>query len=112
MIEKTKFDCTESLSTALTKASLWRQKLTVQYPADSRNSKAAKRLAELADETPTLSTEYWKLLKPCFNSDPARWREALSKATRQVSFVHQKMSFPFFVRELIKLLSESSSIAA
>jgi hypothetical protein len=112
MIEKTKFDCTESLSTALHKASLWRNRLTVQYPADSSNQNAAKRLAELADEAPTLSDDYWLLLKPYFNSDPARWREALSKANRQVSFVHQKTSFPFFVRELIKILEEPMSVAA
>src|SRR5216684_6771539 len=111
IIGKTISDCTESLFTALTKTSEWRKKLAVQYPADSRNFKAAKKLAELAEETPTLSDEYWKLLKPYFNSNPVRWREALSKATRQVSFVHQKTSFPFFVRELIKFLSESSIAA-
>jgi hypothetical protein len=59
------------------------EKLAVQYPGDSRNFKAAKKLAELAEETPTLSDEYWKLLKPYFNSDPVRWRES-SRAARWV----------------------------
>ena len=107
IIEKTIYDCTESLSTALKKTSLWRKNLAVQYPGDSRNFKAAKQLSELAEETPTLSDEYWKLLKPFFNSNPARWREALSRATREVSFAHDKTSFKFFVRELIGILSES-----
>jgi hypothetical protein len=101
----------ESLFTALTKTSHWRRKLADQYPGDSRNAKAAKKLAELAEDTPTLSDEYWRLLKPHFNANPAHWREAPSKATRQVSFAHEKTSFPFFLRELIKFLEESSVAA-
>lgn len=104
MIEKNISDCIESIRTGLVKTRRWRERLTVQYPLDSRNAKAAKALAELAEETHTLSEEYWRLLKPYFNSEPSRWREALSKATRQVSFVHTNSSFPLFVRELIGIL--------
>jgi hypothetical protein len=108
MIEKEKSDCIESLFTGLTKASRWRRKLVDQY-TDPRNAHAAKVLAKLADEAPSLSDAYWEVLKPHFHSNPARWREALSQATRQVGFVHKKTSFPFFVRNLIGLLSDSAA---
>jgi len=108
MIEKEKSDCIESLFTGLTKASRWRQTLVDQY-TDPRNSRAAARLAELADETTNLSDDYWRVLKPHFHSNPTRWREALSPATRQVGFLYKKVSFPFFVRTLIGLLSESAA---
>ncbi len=107
MIEKEKSDCIESLSAGLTKASRWRRKLVDQY-TDPRNSYAAEKLAQLAEETPSLSDEYFELLKPYFNSSPTRWREALSQATRLVGFVHKKTSFTFFVRNLIGLLSQPS----
>jgi len=107
MIEKMKSDCIESISAGLTKTSRWRQKLVDQY-TDPRNAHAAKKLAELADETSSLSDEYWESLKPHFNSSPAHWRESLSQATRLVGFVHKKTSFPFFIRNLIGLLSQPS----
>jgi hypothetical protein len=106
MIEKEKSDCIESLFTGLTKASRWRLKLVDQY-TDPRNALAADKLARLADETTNLSDDYWLVLKPHFHSSPTRWREALSLATRQVGFLYKKVSFPFFVRTLIGLLSES-----
>jgi hypothetical protein len=107
IIEKEKFDCTESLTAGLLKGSRWREKLADQYPLDTRNAKAAKMLAKLADETPTLSDSYWQLLKPYFNSDPIRWRDALSNASRQVGFSYGKTGFPYFVRGLISILNES-----
>jgi hypothetical protein len=109
IIEKEISDCIESLTAGLIKTSRWRWKLADQYPSDSRNAKAAKMLAKLADETPMLSDTYWQLLKPYFNSDPQRWRDVLSKASRQVSFLHQKTSFPFFVRGLLGILSEPTA---
>jgi hypothetical protein len=80
IIEKEKSDCIESLFTGLTKASRWRLKLVDQY-TDPRNASAAEKLAKLADETPSLSNEYWEVLKPHFHSSPTRWREALSLAS-------------------------------
>jgi hypothetical protein len=108
IIEKEKSDCIESLFTGLTKASRWRLKLVDQY-TDPRNATASEKLAKLADEAPSLSNEYWEVLKPHFHSSPTRWREALSLATRQVGFLYKKTSFPFFVRNLIRLLSESAA---
>jgi len=108
IIEKEKSDCTESLFAGIIKASRWRLKLMDQYP-DFRNEQAAKKLTILAEETATLSDEYWLLLKPYFNSDPKRWRDALSQATRQVGFLYKKVSFPFFVRMLIGLLANPAA---
>src|ERR1700687_1284151 len=108
IIEKEKSDCTESLFAALIKTSLWRRKLVDQY-TDPRNAPASQKLADLADEASSLSDAYWELLKPHFNSNPTRWRECLSQAARQIGFLHKKTSFPFFVRNLIGLLSESAT---
>ncbi len=108
MIEKEKSDCIESLFTALTKTSRWRRKLVDQY-TDPRNARAAEKLAKLADEAPNLSNACWEVLKPHFNSNPARWRACLSQAARQIGFVHNTTSFPFFVRVLIGLLSDSAA---
>jgi len=105
IIEKEKSDAIESLFTALTKTSLWRRKLVDQY-TDPRNARAAEQLAKLADDASSLSDNYWEVLKPYFNSSPTRWRECLSQAARQIGFLHKKTSFPFFVRNLIGLLSE------
>jgi hypothetical protein len=108
IIEKEKSDCIESLFAALIKTSLWRRKLVDQY-TDPRNARAAEQLAKLADEAANLSDPYWQLLSPHFNSSPTRWRECLSQAARQIGFLHKKTSFPFFVRNLIGLLSESAA---
>ncbi len=104
IIEKEKSACAESICTALTKSSNWRDKLAVQYPQDARNKRAAEKLAKLAEQTPTLSDHYWHEIKPHFNSNPTHWRECLSQATRQVGFIHKTTSFPFFVRTLIDFL--------
>ena len=107
-IEKEISDAMASLAAGLIKTSLWRAKLAEQYPGDSRNAKASKMLVKLANETPTLSDAYWKLLRPYFHSDPTRWRDALSRATRHVGFAYGKTGFPYFVRGLIQILEETS----
>lgn len=104
IIEKEKSDCVESISTACNKTRRWRTRLADQYD-DPRNVRAAEKLGKLADDAPNLSNAYWELLRPHFNSGPVHWRECLSKATRQIGFVHNTTSFPFFVRNLIGLLS-------
>jgi hypothetical protein len=108
MIEKEKPDCVASILSALKKTSCWRLKLSGQYP-DTRNAHASVMLAKLADEAPSLSDAYFDILKPHFNSNPARWREALSQSARQIGFLHNNASFPFFVRILIGLLSEPTA---
>jgi hypothetical protein len=110
MIEKLKSDCVESIAAALMKTSIWRLKLAEQY-ADPRNAKAAEKCAALAEEAPTLTDGYWLMLKPAFETQPAQWREALSKAGRQVIFHHRKVSFPFFVRNVIELLTQNEVAA-
>lgn len=107
IIEKEKSECVDSLFTGLTKTKNWRKKLTGQY-TDTRNAYAAEKLARLAEQAPTLSDAYWEILKPHFNN-PVRWRECLSQATRQIGFVHKTTSFPFFVRNLIALLADSTA---
>src|SRR6267154_4681973 len=105
-IEKEKSDCVESLITGLNKTSRWRGKLANQYD-DPRNAVAERKLAQLAVDAPTLSDAYWEILRPHFNSNPVYCRDCLSLATRQVVFVHNTTSFPFFVRNLIGILAGS-----
>ena len=109
ILEKEKSDCTESIFTALNKTTRWRNKLADQYPADVRNLRAAEKLAMIAGDASNLSNDYWDALKPHFNSNPAHWRECLSKAARQIGFIHNTTSFPFFVRNFLGLLSNPVS---
>jgi hypothetical protein len=104
IIEKEKPGCIESMYTAITKTGDWRDRLAVQYPQDTRNKRAAEKLAKLADQTSSLSDQYWEVLKPFYNEHPTLWRDCLSKATRQIGFVHKTTSFPFFVRNVIAFL--------
>jgi hypothetical protein len=99
-----KSECTASLFTALTRTASWRLNLAEQYTGDHRYARAAKKLAKLADETPSLSNESWELLRPHFNSE--RWRECLRQTSRQVGFSIKKMSLTFYIRNLIGILSE------
>jgi hypothetical protein len=115
-IEKCKSDCVESVSNALNKGSRWRARLSTQYN-DPRNGTASRKLAALAVDAPTLSDSYWAILAPHFNGNPVHWRDCLSLAVRQVVFVHNTTSFPFFVRSLIGHLagpvaSETRPVAA
>ena len=97
----TKNDCVASIATALTSASHWRASLDNRFP-DHRNARAARLLAKLAGETPSLSEEQWAALAP-FVGSPA-WGEALKRAARLVGFHRRRMSLGYFLRSLARLL--------
>lgn len=103
----TKSECTASLFTALTETSRWRLNIADRYNGDPRYARAARKLAKLASETPTLTDESWDALRPHFET--ARWRECVNQAARQVGFFHRKASFPFFLRILLRLLTEPAT---
>jgi hypothetical protein len=98
IIENEKDDCIQSIAFGLNRTSLWRDKIFERY-GDQRNVWASKALKKLAGDTPGLSEESWAQL---FR---ALAREAIGQAARQVGFNHKSKSFPFFVKNLIGVLS-------
>jgi hypothetical protein len=100
-----KAKCIESISSALTSASLWRAKLS--DTGDRRYARAAQRLEKLAGETSSLSDQQWQALQPHFKSN--RWHEALRETSRQLGFAVKKMSLGYFVKKLAGLLSEPAT---
>ncbi len=108
-IEKDKYDCSGSLSGALIKGKLWRLKLADQY-SDYRNDEAAALLAKLAHDAPTLSDSCWMLLRPHFESCPAKWREALSATVRLVGFKSRIKDLPTFVSALLHVVASQNAV--
>jgi len=109
ILEPEKQDCAESISHRLTKTRAWRENLSTQYPDDERNLRAAASLAELAKEAAALSDETWEELKPFYKFDCFLWREAVSLTARRVGFQYGRATFPFLVRNLIRVLSSSNA---
>jgi hypothetical protein len=99
--------CIASISTSLAKSSRWREALQDKHP-DHRNVRAAKLLAKLAGEAAhcQLSDESWQALQPYFKSE--RWDECLRRTSRLVGFAIKKMSFQFYIRSLVRLLSATA----
>jgi hypothetical protein len=100
--------CIESLSTALTSASHWRQNLDEKWP-DYRNARAARLLAKLAGEVSGMTDSQWAELQPYFGS-PA-WGEALKQVARMVGFHRRRVSFAHFLRTLARLLEAPATAA-
>ena len=48
MILSTKEDCVANITRALERTSLWRKAMTVRWPDDPRNMRAAQKLDQLA----------------------------------------------------------------
>jgi len=108
-LDNEKEHCAASTSNRLTKSGIWRESLSTQYPDDSRNSRAAESLAALAKEAAALTDETWAELKPFYNWDCFRWREAVNLTARRVGFQHGRTTFPLFVRNLIGVLTPSKA---
>jgi hypothetical protein len=110
-IEKT--NCAESIAFGLNRAEKWRRKTDVRYPGDPRNLRAAATLAKLATESVQLTDAEWDQLRPYYSycGVDARWREALAQAARQIGFYQHINSFPYFVKSLVEVLSQSSIAA-
>lgn len=74
---------------------------------DQRNGWASKALRKIAGDAENLDDEAWSRLQPYFDSD--EWREGVSEAARQVGFAHRSKSFPFFVKNLVAVLSKPTA---
>jgi hypothetical protein len=104
MIENLKIDCIDSLAFGLHRTAIWRKKMAVQYPTDSRNGRAAECLESLAVDANKLSDELWSQLKPYSGWASKSWREAISKTARMVGFQHKITDVPTFVDTLVGVL--------
>jgi hypothetical protein len=109
-IENEKEHCASSTSNRLAKASIWREGLSVRYPQDQRNARAAESLAELAKAFADLPDSEWAELKPLYKLDCPRWQEAVSITAKRVGFQYGR-TLPIFVMNLIGLLSQPSIAA-
>ena len=104
MIENEKVDCIDSLIFGLNRTSLWRKKMSAQYPSDPRNARAAECLAVLATDATGLSDDAWSQLKPHCGWASEPWREAISQTARLVGFKQKIRDLPSFITTLIGVL--------
>jgi hypothetical protein len=93
MIMNDKQDCIESIARVLERTSAWRKAISVNFPDDPRNMRAAKTLDQLATDVTNLTDQQWLELKPHFSWASEAWRNGLSQAARQVGFHHRATDF-------------------
>jgi hypothetical protein len=107
-----KNDCIESIHSVLDRTSTWRKSLTVRWPDDPRNARAAARLDQLAADAANLTDEQWADLKSHYNWASTVWRDTLNQTARQVGFHHRSGDLDYFIKALAHNLSVSKSVAA
>jgi hypothetical protein len=111
-IEEDRQGCTDSIVYGLTKTSEFRTRKAKDYPHDLRNAAAAATLKQLAKSAAELSPDFWNLLQHHYIPDSREWQNAVSQATKDVGFANQSKSYAFFIQRLIRIMSQSSSVAA
>jgi hypothetical protein len=104
MLENERLECLQSIKFGIARTARWREKIGAQYPSDTRNGRAADRLAELANGPADLSDEAWLQLQPYFDWGAEPWREAISQTSRLVEFKKKITTLPAFVTALIGVL--------
>jgi hypothetical protein len=107
-----KEDCIESIIKALERTSAWRKALTIRYPDDRRNGRAAKALDNLSREATKLTDEQWSELQTHYGWASEPWRNGLNQAVRQIGFHHRCGDLAVFVKVLLESLAISSRVAA
>jgi hypothetical protein len=106
-----KEDCAVSLKGCLLRTKKWRDGLQIKFPNDLRNGRAAETLERFANEATDLSGEAWAELKPFFNWTSGAWSDAVSQTARLVEFRNVN-TFPIFIKILVRILSQPTSVAA
>ncbi|MGY4502378.1 hypothetical protein ACVWYH_006335 [Bradyrhizobium sp. GM24.11] len=112
MMLNEKNDCIESIAKTLERTSAWRKSLTVRWPNDARNVRAAAWLDQLAADVPNMTDAQWEDLKPYYNWSSETWRNSLNLSTKQVGFYHRSGDLAFFIESLVQNLSPLSRVAA
>src|SRR6202163_2408272 len=88
MIIDPRHECVDFIARSIRKTAEWRLSLAKRFPGDARNTRAAERLGEIANEATELSDNAWEGLKPHFHWADERFGEAVSQANRNVVFRH------------------------
>jgi hypothetical protein len=109
--ERDRFDCGMSISTAIFKARLWRERLQGEY-TDPRNGMAVELLTTLGNDAKTLSDSQWASLKPHFETRPVQWRDAANATTRMVGFKSRVKDLPTFVAAMLENLVARDAVHA
>jgi hypothetical protein len=104
--------CAYSLANGCTTTSAFRTRKANEYPDDQRNARAAETLKLLAKNAAELPDESWRLLQMYYNPDSKSWQDAVSLATKEVGFSNKSKSLAYLIQRLIRLLSQSASVAS
>lgn len=107
-----KNDCVDSIRNAARSTSAWRNSLTVRWPDDPRNARAAAWLDQLAADVVNMTDAQWEDLKPYYSWASEIWRNGLNQSTKQVGFYHRSGDLAFFIEALVQNLPPLSSVAA
>ncbi len=67
MIIDTRHECVDFIARSIRKTAEWRLSLAKRFPGDARNTRAAERLAEIANEATELPDRIWEGLRPHFH---------------------------------------------
>jgi hypothetical protein len=106
-----KSNCINDMSSSMARTANWRRQLQTKYLDDCRNTLAAEKLDQLADEVNDLSDEAWADLSPHYGWCSGKWSDAVSLASRHVVF-RNVTTLPAFISDLVGILSQPSSVAA
>jgi len=98
------------VTASLRRTAVWRRQLQAKYPTDARNTQAAVKLDQLADEMNDLSDDAWAVLSPHYQWCSGRWSDAVSMAPRHV-FFHDVKTLPAFIDDLVCILAEQQVAA-
>lgn len=110
-LENDKFDCVDSIIKALERTSAWRKALTIRFPEDSRNGRAARALDNLSREAAKLTDEQWCELQKHYGWASETWSTALNNSVRSVGFHNRCGDLAAFVRVLLENLSITTRVA-
>jgi hypothetical protein len=111
-LDNDKNDCIDSMIKGCQRAAAWRKSLTVRFPDDPRNGRAARALDNISTEAAKLTDEQWLELKPYYGWAKETWQNGLNQATRQIGFHHRAGDLAAFVKALLDNLAISARVTA
>lgn len=111
-LDNDRSDCIDSTIKVCQRTSAWRKALTIRYPEDPRNARAARALDNLSREAAKLTDDQWAEIKRYYGWASEAWQNGLNQTTRQIGFHHRCGDLATFVKVLLETLAISSRTAA
>lgn len=111
-LDNDKNDCIDSMIKGCQRTSAWRKTLTVRFPDDPRNARAARALDNISREATKLTDEQWSEIKQYYGWASETWQNGLNQATRQIGFHHRAGDLAFFVKARLENLAISARVTA